>query len=70
VPERYSYAELAPKGLAARLCRGEVPDFLLQCRSPERRSRFIACGADARVSEHDPEKWVPVFGKVMLQTIG
>src|SRR4029077_4549166 len=27
-PERYNYERAAPQGLAARLARGEVPDFL------------------------------------------
>jgi hypothetical protein len=28
-PERYSYAAVAPQGLAATLGRGEVPEFLV-----------------------------------------
>src|SRR5262245_49306082 len=28
---------------------------------------FIACRRCPRILEHDPEKWIPVFGKDMLQ---
>lgn len=33
-PERHQYSQVAPKGLAAALAKGEVPDFLEQLPTP------------------------------------
>jgi hypothetical protein len=38
--------------------------FRTGCRKTGRKKDADFCTA---IREHDPEKWVPVFGKIMLQ---